>query len=132
MKAEEIIAFQELTRRIPVPEHIYQYAARLVRQTRPQEGAAPDWLKPLVSWGAGPRAVQYLILGGKTRAALHGQYMVRLEDIQAVAQPVLTHRMITTFAAQSEGVDAKQIVQRLLQETTPSGLAPAGTSSSRG
>lgn len=132
VKAEEITAFQDLTRRIPVPEHIYQYAVRLVRQTRPQEGSAPDWIKPLVSWGAGPRAVQYLILGGKTRAALHGQYMVRLEDIQAVAEPVLTHRMITTFAAQSEGIDARKIVRRLVQETTSSGLAPTGTAAARG
>ncbi|MGI9472969.1 MAG: AAA family ATPase [Rubripirellula sp.] len=131
MHADEITAFQHLVRRVPVPEHIYQYAVRLVRKTRPQESAAPDWLKPLVSWGAGPRAVQFLILGGKTRAALNGQYMVRLEDIQAVAEPVLTHRMITTFAAQSEGVDARQIVKRLVQETTDSGIA-AQASGARG
>jgi MoxR-like ATPase len=117
MNAEEILSYQQLVRRVPVPEHIYQYAVRLVRKTRPQEEAAPDWLKPLVSWGAGPRAIQYLILGGKTRAALHGHYMVRLEDVQAVAEPVLTHRMITTFAAQSEGVDARKIVRRLVEET---------------
>jgi MoxR-like ATPase len=123
MHADEISSFQHLVRRIPVPEHIYQYAVRLVRQTRPQESAAPEWLKPLVSWGAGPRAVQFLILGGKTRAALNGQYMVRLEDIQAVAEPVLTHRMITTFAAQSESVDARQIVRRLIQETSENGTA---------
>ena len=129
MQAQEITGFQDLTRRIPVPEHIYQYAVRLVRQTRPQEGTAPEWLKPLVSWGAGPRAIQYLILGGKTRAALHGQYMVRLEDIQAVAEPVLTHRMITTFAAQSEGIDARRIVRRLVEETTPDGIAPTATGS---
>ena len=90
----------------------------MVRKTRPAEDAAPDWLKPLVSWGAGPRAVQYLILGGKTRAALDGQYMVRSEDIQAVAEPVLTHRLITTFAAQSEGVDAREIVRRLVDESS--------------
>lgn len=118
MNADEILSYQKLVRRVPVPEHIYQYAVRLVRKTRPQEDESPDWLKTLVSWGAGPRAIQYLILGGKTRAALHGQYMVRMEDIQAVAEPVLTHRMITTFAAQSEGVDAKQIVRRLVEETT--------------
>ncbi len=118
MTASEILSYQRLVRRVPVPEHIYEYAVRLVRKTRPQEDAAPDWIKPLVSWGAGPRAIQYLILGGKTRAALHGQYMVRLEDVQAVAEPVLTHRMITTFAAQSEGVDAKRIVRRLVEETT--------------
>jgi MoxR-like ATPase len=118
MTAEEICAYQRLARRVPVPEHIYQFAVRLVRKTRPQEDAAPEWLKPLVSWGAGPRAIQYLILGGKTRAALHGRYMVSLADIQAVAEGVLTHRMITTFAAQSQGVNARRIVQRLVAETT--------------
>jgi MoxR-like ATPase len=123
MKAEDILEYQQLVRRVPVPEHIYQFAVKLVRKTRPQEDAAPDWMKPLVSWGAGPRAVQFLILGGKTRAALNGQYMVRLEDIEAVAEPVLTHRMITTFAAQSEGVDARQIVRRLVKETVESGIA---------
>ncbi len=122
MHADEILDFQHLVRRVPVPEHIYQYAVRLVRKTRPQEDAAPDWLKPLISWGAGPRAIQFLILGGKTRAALSGQYMVRLEDIQAVAEPVLTHRLITTFAAQSEGIDARQIVKRLVEETTREGV----------
>jgi MoxR-like ATPase len=102
---------------VPVPDHIYQTAVKLARRTRPQEGAAPEWLKPLVSWGAGPRAVQYLILGGKARAALHGQYMVRLEDLREVAVPVLTHRIVTTFAAQSEGIDARRIVERLVDET---------------
>jgi MoxR-like ATPase len=127
MHAEEILDFQHLVRRVPVPEHIYQYAVRLVRKTRPQEDAAPAWLKPLVSWGAGPRAIQFLILGGKTRAALSGQYMVRLEDLQAVAEPVLTHRLITTFAAQSEGVDARQIVRRLVEETTSEGVGDRST-----
>jgi MoxR-like ATPase len=117
LHAEEILEMQHLVRRVPVPDHIYQFAVKLVRKTRPGEAVAPEWLKPLVSWGAGPRAVQYLILGGKTRAALQGQYMVRLEDVQAVAAPVLTHRMITTFAAQSEGVTAGDIVSRLVSET---------------
>ena len=75
MSGEEIMEYQQLVRRIPVPEHLYRYAVRLVRKTRPQDGVAPEWLKPLVSWGAGPRAIQYLILGAKTRAALSGQYM---------------------------------------------------------
>jgi MoxR-like ATPase len=113
----EIIRHQDLVRRIPVPDHIYTYAARLVRKTRPAGGSAPSWLKPLVSWGAGPRAVQYLILGAKARAALLGSYMVRLEDVQEVAAPVLTHRVITTFAAQAEGIDAKAIVRRLIEES---------------
>ena len=113
----EIIEFQELVRRGPVPDHIYQFAARLVRKTRPRGETAPAWLKPLVAWGAGPRAVQYLVLGAKSRAALAGSYMARLEDVEAVAAPVLTHRLITTFAAQAEGIDAKQIVGRLVKET---------------
>ena len=113
----EIISYQQLVRRVPVPDHIYQFAARLVRKTRPRGDTAPTWLKPLVSWGAGPRAVQYLVLGAKARAALSGSYMARLEDIEAVAAPVLTHRLITTFAAQAEGIDTKAIVARLVKET---------------
>ena len=117
LHAEEIIQFQHLVRRVPVPDHIYLYAAKLVRKTRPNGSTTPSWLKPLVAWGAGPRAVQNLILGAKARAALLGSYMVRLEDVESVAAPVLTHRIITTFAAQAEGIDAKQIVSRLVEET---------------
>lgn len=121
LHAPEILELQRLVRRLPVPDHIYQFAVQLVRKTRPADPTAPEWLRPLVSWGAGPRAVQYLILGAKTRAALHGQYMVRLEDVEDVALPVLTHRIITTFAAQSEGIDARRIVQRLAAETAATG-----------
>jgi MoxR-like ATPase len=117
LSGEEIMHYQRLVRRIPVADHIYEYAAKLVRKTRPQGESAPEWLKPFVSWGAGPRAVQNLILGAKSRAALQGSYMVRLEDVQYVARPVLVHRLITTFAAQAEGVTAKQIVARLIDET---------------
>jgi len=117
MTGEEILRYQALVRRVPVPEHIYRYAARLVRCTRPHTKDAPNWLNPLVSWGAGPRAVQNLILGAKARAALLGSYMVRLEDIQEVATPVLTHRVITTFAAQAERIGAKEVVRRLIAET---------------
>ncbi len=117
MDAAEIIAHQSLVRRIPVPDHIYRYAARLVRRSRPASEDSPEWLRPLVLWGAGPRAVLNLILGAKARAALMGSYMVRLEDVQEVAAPVLTHRIITTFAAQAEGVDARSIVKRLVEES---------------
>jgi MoxR-like ATPase len=117
LTGEQIIAHQDLVRRVPVPDHIYTYAARLVRRTRPTSGQTPEWLKPLVAWGAGPRAVQNLILGAKSRAALLGSYMVRLEDVHGVAVPVLAHRVITTFAAQAEGVSAKAIVERLVRET---------------
>jgi MoxR-like ATPase len=120
LHGEDIIRHQHLVRRIPVPDHIYSYAAKLVRKTRPATADSPAWLKPLVAWGAGPRAVQYLILGAKARAALMGSYMVRLEDVEAVAEPVLTHRLITTFAAQAEGINAKQIVRRLVDETKAS------------
>jgi len=117
LTAGQIVEYQNLVRRVPVPDHIYSYAAKLVRRTRPAGSSAPAWLKPLVAWGAGPRAVQCLILGAKARAALMGSYMVRLEDIQEVAPQVLTHRLITTFAAQAEGIDARKIVHRLVEES---------------
>lgn len=121
LNAADIIRLQNLVRRVPVPEHIYTYAARLVRKTRPAGATAPAWLKPLVAWGAGPRAIQNLILGAKARAALMGSYMVRIEDVQHVAIPILTHRVITTFAAQAERVGPKDIVTRLVQETATEG-----------
>ena len=117
LDGQGVIEMQSLVRRIPVPDHVYSYAVRLVRQTRPDEGSAPDWLKPLVSWGAGPRAVQYMILGGKARAAMSGAFTVRIEDVQAVAAPVLRHRVLTTFAAESEGVRAGDVVERLVEES---------------
>jgi MoxR-like ATPase len=111
-----VIAYQNVIRRLPVPDHIYEYVVDLVRRTRPENTETPGWVKPLVSWGAGPRAVQYLILGAKARAALRGSYMVRLEDIEAVAEPVLTHRVLTTFNAESEGISSRDIVRRLVRE----------------
>jgi MoxR-like ATPase len=116
LNGQQVQAFQSLVRRVPVPDHIYEFAAHLVRRTRPTDSEAPAWIKPLVNWGAGPRAVQYLILGAKARAALLGSYMVRLEDVVAVAQPVLMHRVITSFGAESEGINSTQIVQRLVDE----------------
>ena len=116
LDAAAVQRFQELVRRLPVPQHIYEFAVDLVRRTRPNVSEAPEWLKPLVSWGAGPRAVQYLILGAKSRAALTGSYMVRLEDVMAVAEPVLCHRVLTTFNAESEGISSREIVRRLVEE----------------
>ena len=116
LTGDRVIAFQDLVRRVPVADHIYEFAVDLARATRPKGDAAPDWLKPLVAWGAGPRAVQYLILGGKARAALSGSYMVRLEDVVAVAEPVLMHRVITSFTAESENVTSRDIVSRLVEE----------------
>jgi len=112
-----LMRFQSLVRRVPVPDHLYEYAVRIVRRTRPGSTDAPEWLKQYVSWGAGPRAVQYLILGAKARAALQGSYMARMEDIEAVAEPVLVHRVLTNFAAESEGMTSQRIVHRLIEES---------------
>ena len=116
INADDVLRFQQLVRRVPVPDHIYEFTVDLVRRTRPNTDESPEWLKPLVSWGAGPRAVQYLILGARSRAALSGSYMARMEDILAVAQPVLTHRVLTTFNAESEGITSGDVIQRLLDE----------------
>ncbi|MDB6075820.1 MAG: magnesium chelatase ATPase subunit [Verrucomicrobiaceae bacterium] len=116
LDGERVIAFQDLVRRVPVPDHIYEFIVDLVRRTRPNGTDAPGWLKPLVGWGAGPRAVQYLVLGAKARAALNGSYMVRKEDVEAVVESVLRHRVMTTFTAESEGIDSKQVVKRLVTE----------------
>ena len=116
LTGEEVLKFQSLVRRVPVPEHIYDYAVEIVRRTRPKGTEAPEWIKEYVGWGAGPRAVQYLILGCKARAALRGTYMASLDDIEAVAGPVLSHRVLTNFAAESQGMTSKKIVARLVEE----------------
>jgi MoxR-like ATPase len=121
INGQRVETFQDLVRRVPVPDHIYEFAAHLVRRTRPSGPEAPEWTKALISWGAGPRAVQYLILGAKSRAALLGSYMVRLEDVVAVAEPVLMHRVITSFGAESEGINSRQIVRRLIEEIEAEG-----------
>ncbi|MFK7852000.1 MAG: AAA family ATPase [Akkermansiaceae bacterium] len=116
INGERIIAFQHLIRRVPVPEHLYDYAVEIVRKTRPGQPESPQWVKDTIGWGAGPRAVQNLILGAKSRAALHGKYMASIEDIEAVAPAVLNHRVITNFAAESQGMTSKKIIQRLIEE----------------
>ena len=113
---EQVIAFQQLIQRVPVPDHIYDTAVDLVRMTRPADASAPAWVKKWVTWGAGPRAVQYLIRGAKAHTVLNGSYLVRMEDIEAVSQPVLTHRILTNFQAQTEGVTSPKIIERLLAE----------------
>ncbi|MBT7166199.1 MAG: AAA family ATPase [Victivallales bacterium] len=115
LPGEKIMEYQRLVRRVPVPDHVYDYVVRLVRLSRPGP-EAPDWVNSWITWGAGPRAVQYLILGGKARAALAGNYMVGLEDVKAVTNEVLTHRMQLTFHAESEGVTTLDIVERLMSE----------------
>lgn len=116
VSGEEVMKFQDLILRVPVPEHIYDLVVDLVRMSRPKLPESPDYMKRWVSWGAGPRAVQYIIKGAKANAVLHGSYLVRVEDIEAVAHPVLTHRILTNFQAQSEGVTSEDIINRLLEE----------------
>jgi MoxR-like ATPase len=121
LDGEKVMRFQALVRRVPVPDHIYHFAVDLVRRTRPEEPDSPEWIKPYVGWGAGPRAVQYLILGARARAALQGSYMVRQEDIVSVAEPVLRHRVIKTFTAESEGITCRSIIARLVEELSQEG-----------
>ena len=113
---EDILALQDLVTRVPVADHIFQYVAALVRATRPAEENAPGFVKDFVSWGCGPRACLNLITGAKARAILRGRFGASLEDVQALAGPVLRHRMGLNFAAQAEGVDADHVIGRLLEE----------------
>ena len=116
LTAERIMRLQELVRQVIVADHVFQYAVDVVRATRPKEPGTPKFLPELVSWGAGPRASQYLILAGKARALLQGRLHVSTQDIKAVAYPVLRHRLITTFHADAEGITTDRIIERLLNE----------------
>ena len=107
---------QELVERVPVPNHVHELAVDLVRRTRPNSDESPAWINKWVQWGAGPRAVQYLIRGAKARAVLTGNYMASLDDIEKVAEPVLFHRILTNFHARSEGVTSSEVVSRLITE----------------
>lgn len=115
LHAEDILQWQELVRRIPVPDHVIRYAVNLVRRTRPKTETADDECREYLTWGAGPRASQYLILGGKARAALHGRYSVEEEDIRALALPVLSHRLLVNFRAEANGINSTQIIEHLLE-----------------
>jgi MoxR-like ATPase len=114
LQAEEILKLQEIVRQVVVADHVFAYAADLVRATRPRDAGVPKFIPEMVMWGAGPRASQYLILGGKARAILHGRLHVTTDDIKAVAYPVLRHRIITTFNAEAEGVTTDDIIERLI------------------
>ncbi|MGQ9732593.1 MAG: AAA family ATPase [Candidatus Zipacnadales bacterium] len=116
MTGEQIVAFQHLVRQIPIADHVLSYAVRLARATRPTDRSAPPYVREWVMWGAGPRASQCLTLGGKSSAALRGVFNVSCEDIRALAKPVLRHRIILSFAAESEGISADEIVTRLLDD----------------
>jgi MoxR-like ATPase len=105
---------QDIVRKVPVAPYVIRYAMKFTRLTRKNGGAdVPEFIKNYVTWGAGPRASQYLVLGAKARAVLHGRYYVSTEDIRAVAAPVLRHRIITNFNAEAEGIKPDDIVKRL-------------------
>jgi MoxR-like ATPase len=115
--AEQILELQDLVRKVPVTEHIIDYTLALVRQTRVGEKGIPKFIKEWLSWGAGPRAVQNLIIGAKARALLHGRAHVQTEDIQALSAPVLRHRILTNFTAASEGITPDTVIKRMIDET---------------
>jgi MoxR-like ATPase len=114
LDGQQILKLQEVVRQVVVADHVFAYAADLVRATRPKEPGAPKFIPELISWGAGPRASQYLILGGKARALLRGRLHVTTEDVQSVAYPVLRHRLVTTFNADAEGVTTDDVIRKLI------------------
>ena len=115
---EEVLQIQQVVRKVPIAEAIVEYAVELNSQTRPAPDA-PDYIQDWVQWGAGPRASQYLVLGAKARAILHGRYHVTYEDIKAVAIPVLRHRILTNFNAEADGITSLDIINRLLENVEP-------------
>lgn len=119
LNAVQVIALQNLVRRVPVSEHVAGYAVKLTRATRPTLPDAPDFIRKYVSWGAGPRAVQYLVLGAKARAVLEGTTNVTTAHIRDVAPIVLRHRVLTNFTAEAEGIDSDKIITQLLNEIKP-------------
>ena len=114
----EILSLQKMIRQIPVSDHVAMYCVKLGRATRPGDEAAPTFVKDYVSWGVGPRAVQYLVLGAKARAALRGQYNVTADHVREVAPLVLRHRLIPSFRAEAEGMDSDALLKRILESVT--------------
>src|SRR6056297_1250708 len=117
LSGEDILRLQQIVRQVPVSDHVVRYALSLVRQTRVGSQGVPDFVDEMVGWGAGPRAVQFLILGGKARALLDGRFHVQVEDIAALAPPVLRHRMVVNFAAESEGISSDDVITRIVDAT---------------
>ncbi len=115
LAADDIMSFQRLVRRVPVSDHLVEYAVNLARVTRPNEPTAPEFIKKWVNWGAGPRASQFLILAAKTKAILEGRPTPGPEDVRFATYPVLRHRIVTSFNAEADGVDTMEIIRRLLE-----------------
>ncbi|MGA7698142.1 MAG: MoxR family ATPase [Thermoguttaceae bacterium] len=115
LQGQDILWIQKLVRQVPTSQHVVDYAVDLARATRPKESASPDFVKNWLAWGAGPRAAQYMILGAKARAILHGRFAVEADDVRAMAYPVLRHRLFTNFNADAEGIDVDQMIGKLLE-----------------
>ncbi len=115
VNGEELLAMQAVVLEVPVAPHVIKYAMRLARMTRKEGSEAPDFVRKYVTWGAGPRASQFMILAGKARAVLYGRTYVSTEDVRSVAAPVLRHRIITNYNAEADGIKADEIVRRLLE-----------------
>ncbi|MCX6241365.1 MAG: AAA family ATPase [Bacteroidetes bacterium] len=114
LTAAEILYFQNLVRKVPVPENVYNYAVSLASKTRPGTQNAHTWAKEYLTWGAGPRASQYLVIGAKCHSVLHGKYSPDIEDVKAVAIPVLRHRIVRNYKAEAEGIREEAIINHLL------------------
>ncbi|MGQ9589051.1 MAG: AAA family ATPase [Planctomycetota bacterium] len=126
LDAEAILAIQELVPRVPAPPHVYEFALRIVRGSRPDDPSAPPYVKEYLSWGAGPRAAQNLVLAARARGLLEGRLHAATEDVERVATPVLAHRLVTNFKADSEGVRPEEIVARLVRDVPRPGQRGAG------
>jgi len=111
----QIVALQKVVRKVPVPDHVMDFVLDLVRHTRPGNPEAPSFIKDLIDWGAGPRACQNLVLAGKVRAVLRGRFHVTIDDIEALAPPVLRHRIVPTFNAEAEGIKIDEIISRIVK-----------------
>jgi len=111
---EQILTYQDVIRKVPVPDNVYEYAVKLINKTRKDSPGAPEVTKNFISWGAGPRASQYLIIGAKTHAVLRGKYSPDIEDVKAVALPILRHRIVRNYRAEAEGYTIERIIQELL------------------
>ena len=121
MDSDTIRSLQSLVRRVPVSDHVIAYAVSLARATRPKEDGTHQYIKDWVSWGAGPRASQYLVLGAKCRAILDGRPTPSVDDVRAVSRPVLRHRIVTSFNAEADGVGTLEVINRLLTDIKPKG-----------
>jgi MoxR-like ATPase len=126
---EELLGLQEIVRKVPVGDHVYSFAVDLVRATRISESYAAPEVKRWLDWGAGPRASQYLLLGAKARALLKGRFHATVEDVVALAKPVMRHRLVLNFAAESEGLTTDMVVGRVLEATPSAAASPAPAAS---